>query len=276
MPIAIITLRFLFGLACGSFLNVVALRYEPERFLFALRGLRGRSRCDACARPLRRFELIPLVSFFLSRGRCRTCRARLSLQYPIVEFLAGAVVAVFPYFFSGLSLAIWIAVGFLGILIAAIDVRLMLIPDEASIALAALGVFLAAFGQTASGLGHYALLVPWSEPTPGNRLLAACVALLFFGAVIFVSRGRGMGLGDLKLAGALGLLLGWPDILFSFLLAFVIGALVSFVLLARGLKGLKGSIPFGPFLIAGAFLTRVFGVTIMDGYFSFFTWLYEG
>ena len=100
--------------------------------------------------------------------------------------------------------------------------------------------------------------------------------LAFFGAVVFVTRGRGMGLGDVKLAGAIGLFLGMPDAFFSFLAAFVTGALTGLVLIARGRSTLKGHVPFGPFLIFGVFLTVFVGGTIVRSYFSFFEWVYGG
>lgn len=295
MDASIVFLRFLFGLTLGSFLNVLAFRYDPDRSLFSrsvigwtsrlfggqarlfggqARLPAGRSHCPHCGRTLRWFELIPFLSFIVQLGKCRSCRARISFQYPIVELLSGLAVAGTPFLFSGIELWMWTIAALVGILIAAIDARLALIPDETVVMLVILGVIRAAFPSAPSFFGHYALLFPLQSPVFANRLLAAALAAGFFGLVVAVTRGRGMGLGDVKLAGALGLLLGFPDVLLAAGLAFITGSLWSLPFLLTRRKGLKSVIPFGPFLILGAFLTVCFGFTMVNGYFAFFSNIY--
>lgn len=288
MDAFVISLRFLLGLALGSFMNVLALRYDPDRFLFSRRVIgwtsrlsggsacppAGRSHCPHCGRTLRWFELIPLVSFIVQFGKCRSCRARISFQYPIVEFLSGVAVAGAPFFFSGAELWVWTAAALVGILVAVIDVRLALIPDETVAMLGILGVLRAAFSNAPSFFGHYALMFPLQAPVAVNRLAAMALVAGFFGLVVAVTRGRGMGLGDVKLAGALGLLLGFPDVLLAAGLAFLTGSFWSVPFLLTRRKGLKSAIPFGPFLVLGAFLTVCFGFTMVDGYFAFFSNIY--
>lgn len=272
-----LVLRAAAGLAIGSFLNVVACRYDPEKPLFHVRAWRGRSRCLHCGVTLRWFELIPLASFLIQRGRCRACKARLSLQYPLVE-LASALAFVFlPLLFSGAALAIWILASLMLILLSAIDARLMLIPDELSIGLGVLGVsYTALLTSNQSFLRHYAMLFGLWDASPWvNRAVAAAVGFAFFGLVILLSRGRGMGMGDMKFAASAGLLTGWPDILLALMISFITGSIFGAVRMLQGKKGLKSSVPFGPFIALGVFLTVTLGYRMMEGYFDFFTWLYD-
>jgi prepilin signal peptidase PulO-like enzyme (type II secretory pathway) len=289
-------IRFLFGLAAGSFLNVVALRYNPDRGLFEIQPLRGRSHCHECGETLRAYELIPVISFLLQLGRCRSCKRRISFQYPVVELASAFALAfipsavqhtIFPGFLPGfggsvtayvLMASVFSLASLLFILIAAIDVRLRIIPDEANIAIALLGILgtalFAYYGFfndfNGSFLGHYAGIFGFHADPWVNRFFGAGVGAGFFGAIVFMTRGRGMGLGDVKLAAAGGFLLGWPDAPLAFLLAFVLGAFWSIILMASGKKKMKSVIPFGPFMVLGMFLIMLFGGELMSAYFSFF------
>lgn len=278
-------LLFVFGLAIGSFLNVVALRYNGRGRLFYWKKISGRSHCPHCRRVLRWWELIPLLSFLWLGGRCRSCRRRLSWQYPAVE-LAGGFALLLPYYFynyfdvahrllAGESVgrfyavaAIWTLAALAMILLAAIDWRLRIIPDQINIFLAGLGIALGLSGAD-SFLKNYGDWLALTNSPFLDRFLAALIAMLFFGFIIAASRGRAMGAGDLKLAGALGLLLGWPDIVLSLSLAFVLGAIVSLMLLAARRKTFKSAIPFGPFMVAGVFVHIFFGYQLINWYFTF-------
>ena len=103
-----------------------------------------------------------------------------------------------------------------------------------------------------------------------NHLAAALLAALFFGAIIYLSRGKGMGIGDLKLGAALGLLIGWPDIALALMLAFIVGAVFSVVLMILRKKGMKDYLPFGPFIVAGTALVFLGGYEIVRFYFTLF------
>src|SRR5882724_3945692 len=171
-------LLFILGTLIGSFLNVLSLRYDPDKFLIHKNVIGGRSHCPHCKRTLRWYELVPLFSFVFQGGRCRTCHARLTLQYPIVELLAGLLVAFVPgqiamtfnhFLVLGqdelLALQIVWILAFLSLLLmSAIDFRLRLIPDELNIFIGILGVIatlvsMHAFGQVdGSFVGHYAAL----------------------------------------------------------------------------------------------------------------------
>src|SRR5260221_13795396 len=148
---------FLFGLAIGSFMNVLALRYDGDHFLFDPKVIGGRSRCPYCKHTLRWFELVPLVSYVVQGGKCRNCGARISIAYPIVELLSAILFVLVPwhltlypwlsnigwYIFS----ALWIAVFEILLLIAYIDIRLQIIPDELNVALGVIAIFETIFAR---------------------------------------------------------------------------------------------------------------------------------
>lgn len=260
-------LLFVFGTLFGSFLNVIALRYDPDEFLFRRASIGGRSHCPGCGATLRWFELIPFISFALQRGRCRACERHLSFQYPLTEALCGLMFVVvgrtvLPAAFGlnaeTLALIVWLAIFCALFLMTLIDIRLYLIPDELNIFLALAGGALALINVPAFGTLQGSLIGPLGgqlglgQSIFVNRLAAALVAAIFFGALIIGTRGRGMGEGDLKLGAALGLVFGWPDTLFVLMLAFVFGAVVGIWSMMAGKKTMKSALPFGPFLALSA------------------------
>jgi len=261
------TFLFVFGVIVGSFLNVVALRYGGKGRLFSLEKLWGRSRCRSCRRNLKWYELVPLISFAIQLGRCRSCHRRLSWQYPIVELASGAAFLLFYYFDYSVVGVIWVLAALAMILLAAIDWRLQIIPDQTNLFLAGLGVVLGLLGAD-SFLKNYGEWMALTGDFWWDRLLAALIAMAFFGFIILASRGKAMGVGDLKLAGALGLLLGWPDVVLALAIAFVLGAIVGIFSLLIGKKGMKSIIPFGPFMVAGVFVHILFGYQIANWYFT--------
>lgn len=284
-----ILFRFILGTAFGSFINVVALRYEGDAFLLGRPVIYGRSCCPACRTTLRWFELVPLLSFFLQRGKCRTCGTHISAQYPLVEFLGGLIFAYVPlriaHFFalSGFSPGaefliayFWVAAFFLLLLLALIDIRLYLIPNEVSFMLAGIGVLIGAVmaGYLSpaghSLLGFHAILAGFSEGVWVNRVIAILFGVIFFGFLTIASRGRGMGLGDVKLAGALGILIGWPDIVAVTAISFVIGACAGVFAMIFGKKSLKSLLPFGPFLALAVAVVFFLGDAFTRGYFQLF------
>ena len=290
---------FCIGLAVGSFLNVISLRYNPGGKLLSLEVIKGRSHCPHCRQKLNWYELVPIFSFLIQKGRCRHCGSWISWQYPIVEILSGLIFVFIPLvFFSNnfqsfnlLSLrdisrsetifqsAIWILIFLLFLLLSIIDLRHYLVPDQINLSLAILGVILILFNSptlqlTNSFLGHYALLFNPPGNIWLNHLLAAFLSSAFFAAIILITRGRAMGWGDFKLAGALGLIFGWPDVLMVVALSFVIGSLFVLPLLIKGVKKMKDVVPFGPFLAASGALTFFLGFEIINAYFKFFGIIY--
>jgi prepilin signal peptidase PulO-like enzyme (type II secretory pathway) len=246
----------------------------------------------SCEKTLKWYELIPVVSFFAQIGRCRSCKAKISWQYPLVE-LAGGLVFLLPFYFLNhgslftvlssssflIFSAIWVAIFMIFVLIWAIDRKFYIIPDELNIFLAALGVLLIAensffknfseFGQ-GSFLGSFSMLFGFRGNIWTNHLLGAIAGLAIVGLIIMITRGKGMGMGDLKLAGALGIIFGWPDIIFVLIFSFVIGSIYGIYLLIRRIKGFKDSVPFGPFLVLGSATLIFFGQDILMRYFKIF------
>lgn len=301
---------FFFGLAVGSFLNVVLCRFTPEaveRKNFSLgRTLRGRSHCDSCGKTLVWFELFPLVSFFWQKARCRGCQVRLSWQYPLVEFLTGlAFLTVawrlsvfFPLRLSdfsffpqlwilGLVFFWWLIFAVL-ILIAAYDFKYYLIPDLFLYALLILTFLLNVyyfwlskkimlFGNRGLPLtGELSYLLGGSEWSWIKVAAGALFGVLVIGLAYVLSRGRAMGFGDVLLVLGLGLAFAWPDILLVMFLSFVFGTLVSLALMALKRKTLKSIVPFGPFLVLAALTVFAAGDTIIAGYLRLFPALLLG
>lgn len=234
---------FLAGLAIGSFLNVLSLRYRPDGRLISRDIIFGRSHCPYCRATLRWYELIPLLSFIFQLGRCLRCRQKISWQYPVVELLSGFALAAWPLY--PYPAPIWILVVLVSFFIAAIDLRLSVIPDQLNLLL---GV-----------LAFVAILKTNSLNLITDNLLGLATGGGFIGLIVFLSRGRGMGLGDLKMSAALGFLFGWPKIVALLGVAFVIGGIFSAILLIAGRKTLKDAVPFGPFLSTAAILVIFFG-----------------
>ena len=227
-------LRFVLGLCVGSFLNVLIDRLPKGESIWF-----GRSRCDFCKKPLRWCELIPIISYLLQAGRCRRCRKKLSLQYPIVELTTGLgfVLIQGQAFDARQGLALSITFSALLVIFVA-DLKYMIIPDS-MIVVGLLGVLLQ---------GH-----------PLQTLLPGAGAMLFFLLLFFVTHARGMGFGDVKLSFLLGLWLGFPQIIIALYLAFLTGAIVGVTLILARKKKLKSKIAFGPFLIVGAVGAKVWG-----------------
>ncbi len=297
MTVSLTIIMFLFGTAIGSFLNVATLRYKEDGRIFSFERLSGRSRCPKCRVGLSWYELVPLVSFVFQRGKCRNCEESLSFQYPLVEAATGLIFAFLPralgraveiqfyqsaegglpwwYYFL---VIIFFAAALTLITLSAIDARLRIIPDQSSVLIAALGAALIVLYDYSglfrdarnSFIGHYALLFDIRQNIFFNYALAALFGLALFGAIFILSRGRGMGLGDVKFAGALGLLLGWPDAAIGFGLAFIVGAFWSIMLMLHGKKTLRSAVPFGPFMAVGALIVIFFGRALMDWYFTLF------
>ncbi len=262
------------GLLVGSYLNVLALRFSSEE---GFKGSRkGRSHCPYCKKALCWYELVPLVSFLIQGGKCRSCRKRIGLQYPIVELLSALVFILVPSQLGWSFITVpWILVFLIFILIAIIDLRLGVIPDKLNLLVAGLGLLIALLtyygGVSYSGVGGYTLLFQLGE---GNfwlqRLVGVILGLILFGGIYLLTRGKAMGLGDVKFAGALGILLGWPDVILALLLAFLVGALTAVPLLIIGRAAMKDALPFGPFITIGVTLVFFFGYHILNGYFHLF------
>ena len=270
---------FLFGVILGSFLNVLILRYEPGGAVFG-RHLKGRSHCPCCNKTLSWYELIPIISFIIQLGRCRGCEQKISLQYPVVEIIAGVIVATIPQILGFTPFALIWAIALLVLLVISfIDVRHYVIPDALTIIIALLGIAVTAIimmGDMSrfalipgTFLGDYALVFSFTDNPWLARLFAAFTGGVFFSSIILLSRGKAMGWGDAKFVAALGLLMGWPDALLAIIIAFIIGAIIGMLMLVSKKKKFKDILPFGPFIALGVMMVVYFGHDIISLYFRF-------
>ncbi|MFH1246450.1 MAG: prepilin peptidase [Candidatus Liptonbacteria bacterium] len=282
-----IALLFSFGAILGSFLGVVSMRYNPEKLLADVHEISGRSRCMSCGTKLRWFELVPIVSYLIQRGRCRFCGKQVSFEHFAMEVLSGTIMAAVPYFVlhGGIYLqsgvfpsvfisALWVVAFLVLLVVSMIDLRHYLIPDEANFIIALTGIILAAFETWQPATSHLSFIgaygylfgpgyVPWL-----TAIIGMLGGALFFAAIVVFTRGKGMGMGDVKLAAALGLLFRFPDILILAGLAFVIGAIFATVALLRREKKFGSAMPLGPYLAIAAFVLFLFGEPLAHAYFS--------
>ncbi|MEK7634378.1 MAG: prepilin peptidase [Patescibacteria group bacterium] len=281
---------FVLGSIIGSFINVITLRYNLGDKIFSKKNIGGRSHCLYCNKQLVWYELLPIFSFLIQKGKCRNCHNKLFLQYPLIEILNGLIFVFIPFYlinfqsiiqlsnYQLLIAVIWILIFELFLLLSIIDFRHYIIPDQINLLLGILGLILIFINNrlnnfdiiTGSFIGHYAAIFGIRENIFINHIFASFLAMAFLGIIIIASRGRGMGWGDFKLVGALGLIFGWPDILMIILLSFIIGAIFVFPLLIKRKKTMKDIIPFGPFLIIASAVVFFFGYKLTDFYFGLF------
>ena len=239
------------GLLVGSFLNVVAWRL-PRGESLVMPG----SHCPGCAHPVRRYDNVPVLSWLALRGQCRDCRAPISARYPLVEAATAALATAVALTNHGLH-DLLLGLGLVALLvpIALIDLDHRVIPNRLTGpgALAALAIGLA------------------TDPSGVPQQLIAGAAAGGFLLIAALARPGGMGMGDVKLAGMLGLFLG-REVAVALLVALLAGTLVGIVVIARrgGAEGRKTAIPFGPFLALGGVVALLAGPAIVDWYLTTF------
>ena len=231
---------FLLGLCVGSFLNCWVYRLNH-----GLSVMRGRSFCPKCRHQLAWRDNIPLLSFLFLRGRCRCCHSPIASYYPLVE-LAGGVLTVLVISSQLSVISLILAYFLLAVFVS--DWLYQTIPDQIVYpAIILTGFYLL--------ITNYGLLI--------TNLFSGLAAAGFFGALVWLTKGKGMGLGDVKLAGLMGLILGWPRIALAIILAFLTGAIVGVILVLLNKKTMRSQIAFGPFLIAATFISLFWGEKII-------------
>ena len=242
---------FILGLCVGSFLNV--LIYRLPRSL----PLTGRSFCPKCKKKISWHDNVPLLSFLLLKGRCRACHSHISVQYPVVELVTG-VLFIWVWWWvkgwCGETLNCYIVILLYCYIVASlvviffIDLKHQIIPDQI--------IYPAVFISFLYQITNYQLLIT-------NYLITAFVAAFFFLLLHLLTRGRGMGFGDVKLAFLIGLVLGFPKAILAFYLAFLTGAFVGVILILAGKKKFGQHIAFGPYLAASTIITLFWGEQIL-------------
>jgi prepilin signal peptidase PulO-like enzyme (type II secretory pathway) len=250
---------FLLGVFIGSFLNCLIYRLEvgekPE----------GRSYCPKCKKTLKVKDLVPVFSYIFLKGRCRYCGEKISIQYPLVElstgvlfaFLGASALQALTVFEVVTTLYLLVVASFL-VLIFVYDIKHFIIPDFANFSLIGLS-FLYLVGATfQQGLEFFI-----------SGVASASGAFLFFFALYYFTKGKGMGFGDVKFVIFMGLFLGFPKILVAFFVSFVLGAIIGLILIAVKKKKAGSQIPFGPFLIIGLLTAHFYGSIIIETYLNY-------
>lgn len=263
MTILCILLFFLFGIAIGSFLNVVADRLPGGQSIIS-----PPSHCPSCERKIPRRDLIPLISYLELRGRCRYCGASIPVRVFIVELGTGLLFAFMSWYF-GFSWEFLIVAlfSFVFIVLFVIDMEHGILPNKIVYPAALTALVMIAigsvFGYEPVGItaetGKHLWIV--------DAALGFVIGFVFFFIVAIVFPG-GMGWGDVKLAGLMGLLAGFPLIIVAIFFAIVGGGVLAGLLLLTRVKSRKDTIPFGPFLALAAIVTLIWGQHILNWYIS--------
>lgn len=244
---------FLLGLFVGSFLGVLVDRIPKEKQV-----LTGRSECEFCHKKLEWYELIPLISYVLQRGKCRVCEHKLSIFYPTIEISTGVLFGVTLLFVSNQGLTAYSLLFFLFIASVLIvifftDLKYGIIPNKI--------VFPSILITFVWVITHERYLIL-------NHLSTALFSSMFLALIAYiyylVRKKESLGGGDIKMAFLMGLFLGFPDVVTAFYIAFLTGAAYSLILILWGRLKLKDAIPFGPFLVFGTLVTFFLGEQILS------------
>jgi len=245
----LIVLVAVFGAVIGSFLNVVILRLPNDNESIAFPG----SHCPQCNQPLHWYENIPILSYVALRGRCRTCKKHISLQYPLVELTMAILSAVLFYKF-GLSFELFFYFVFFAALLVIIfiDIHHQIIPDSISLP----GILIGFGGSFFNGM------VSWQQSALGI-LLGGGVLYAVAYAYYAVTKREGMGGGDIKLLAMIGAFLGWQSLLYVVFSSSLVGSVVGVAAMFKQRKGGQTRIPYGPFLALGAISYLLFSQQLM-------------
>jgi prepilin signal peptidase PulO-like enzyme (type II secretory pathway) len=249
-------LTFFIGIFIGSFLNVLVDRI-PRNESF----INSRSHCEHCRRTLAWNDLIPVISYVLLGGKCRYCHKHIGYYYPSVELLTGLLfVLTAVYLVPDIrTLASYDAQSLLfsGYFFFVVSSLIVIVFTDVKYGIIPFKIVLAILIATLLYLVYSPFLV--------NHLITAVGAFGLFLLLFLITKGRGLGFGDVVYALMMGLVLGYPKIIVGLYVAFLTGAIVSLILVWTGKKKMKGgSIPFGPFLVTGTILGMFYGDILVD------------
>ncbi len=252
-PTLFIIALFVFGTIIGSFLNVCIVRI-PNRSSIVFPG----SQCPNCGYSIRFYDNIPIVSYMLLGGRCRSCKTTISMRYFLIELLMGLlVVLLFLYFDLSLVFLIYTVFTAALVVITCIDLQHQIIPDCISLPGIPLG-FLCSF---------FLPWITWLDSLLGI-LIGGGVLYAFALGYYLLTKKEGMGGGDIKMLAMIGAFLGWKGALASLIMASIAGSLIGIVLIVLKGKNFKYAVPFGPFLAIGAFCALLYGERLISWYCS--------
>jgi len=247
-------LIFILGLIVGSFSNVCIHRIPRNESI-----IYPASHCPKCRSKIKPVDNIPLLSYILLKGRCRNCKSKISIQYPIVELITGLIyLIIYLTYGLGVQTLIYIILSSALMIIAFIDLNQQIVPDVISLPGIIIGFILSFFVPYISFINSALGVV-----IGGGIILVIGLA----GSVIF--KKEAMGGGDVKLAAMIGAFLGWRYIIISLFLGFFLGALVGIILILSKIKSREDTVPFGPFIVLGSFITLLWGEKIISCYIGF-------
>lgn len=253
IPYLIEIFVFVMGLCIGSFLNVCIYRLPVSKSI-----IHPGSMCSNCGTPIASYDNIPILSYLWLKGRCRHCRTKISIRYPVVELLVG-LLALGTYLRFGQPTESLIYFVFLAVLVVVtfIDLDHRIIPDI--ITLPGIPIFFAA-----------------SFALPDITYKEALLGIVIGGGSLFlvawtystITKKEGMGGGDIKLLAMMGAVVGWKGVLFTIFVASLVGTLAGLAVMLQTRKDMKLAVPFGPFLSIGCIAYIFFGTPLMAWYFN--------
>ena len=248
MDLPILILLFLVGLCVGSFCNVLIYRIPKEEEF-----VKTPSHCMTCGHELSWYELIPVFSWLIQGGKCRSCGVKLSPQYPIVELTNGTMWLLAGILFRGdwLTVGLYCALFSMLMVLSVIDWRIFIIPNGINLVILLLGVV-----RVVTDSGN------WLNYVIGMISVSAVFLLLHI-----ATGGNGLGMGDVKLVGAAGLLLGWQNMILAVLVGSFSGVVIHSV---RMKHGAGKRLAFGPYLAAGIWFAALFGKQLISAYLGLF------
>ena len=245
VTILLYSIIFLYGIVSGSFLNVCIYRI-PEK-----ESLIPSSHCMSCGHKLHWYDLFPVFSYILLRGRCRYCKAKVSWQYPLIEMLNG-ILYVIVFMANGMNLnsVVYCLMSSALIVISVIDERTYEIPVVLNIFLLVLGVVMS--------------VLDW--PQVAEHLVGAAAVSIPLYLLYLFSGGKAIGGGDIKLMGAAGLIIGWKCIVLAFFVGCILGSVIHVIRMK--ISKAEHMLAMGPYLSAGIFITALWGNRMIDWYLS--------
>jgi len=259
VEILLIVIFAILGLVVGSFLNVCIDRLPGNKSIVF-----PPSHCQACQRKLATKDLIPVVSYVMLRGRCRYCRAYIPRRIFWVELSTGVIFALLAWHF-GLSVELGVMAFYASLftVIFVIDLEQGLILNKVVYPGMVVALLLSLLPH--SWLSQETWLTTVIQPSIASAALGGAIGFVIFLLIAFLSRG-GMGWGDVKLAGLIGLATGFPLVFLAIIMGAILGGIVAVALLIAKRRNFKGTIPFGPFLALAAMVTLLWGTNILNWY----------
>ena len=268
------TIIFVLGLCFGSFVNMLmyrtAVRYKLKvHQVYKVHQVKNKNRsfCDYCGKQLNWYENVPVISWLILKGKTKCCHKKLPLSYPIVELITAVLLTlnfkflifnfqsiyeIYNFQFLIKFILTLLIIVFL-VFSTVFDLKYMILPDFSTFILVGCSIF---------------LMLSRSGGTPLQNITASLVSAGFLLILNLITKGKGMGMGDVKLAIFMGLFLGFPKIIVAFYVAFIVGAIIGVLLMVFKKAKKKTQIPFGPFLILGTFVSWWWGEIILKIVYS--------